>query len=116
MYSGVIHRLHPVLHLGATMGAHKTGRELPCMVCGKMIYRTKAYLARGHRKHTCGDPHCVSESMRGENNPFWGKVHDEETRIRIRKGRRTNPPKEKTGPPKGYKHTPEARAKIKAAL
>lgn len=94
----------------------KTGQELPCMICGKMVYRTRAYLARGHRKHTCGAAFCVSESMRGENNPFWGKIHDEETRVRIRAGRRNNPPKGKTGPPKGYRHTPEARAKIKAAL
>lgn len=98
------------------MANHKTGQELPCMICGKMVYRTKAYIARGHRKHTCGDPHCVSESMRGENNPFWGKLHDEETRIKIRVGRRANPPKTRTGPPKGYRHTPEARAKITAAL
>jgi len=54
--------------------------------------------------------------MRGKNNPFWGKTHDDATRVRIRAGRRANPPKGKTGPPKGYKHSPEARAAITAAL
>ena len=85
------------------------------MICGNPFYRRASYIRRGIRK-TCGKPECKSASMSGENNPFWGKVHDEETRIRIREGRRARPPRKKTGPPKGYKHTPEARAQISKAL
>jgi len=93
----------------------KNGENFPCIVCGKIFYRRRSYIKRGIRK-TCGDPTCKSESMRGEGNPFWGKQHDEVTRAKIRAGRRANPPKKRTGPPKGYRHTPEARAKISAAL
>jgi hypothetical protein len=81
-----------------------------------MVYKTRAYLLRGHKRVTCGASECKTKAMQGENNPFWGKIHDEATRLRIREGRRARPPKKKTGPPKGYKHTPEARAKITAAL
>lgn len=54
--------------------------------------------------------------MRGENNPFWGRAHDAETLERIRATKFSRPPQRKGGPSKGYKHTPEARAKITAAL
>lgn len=93
----------------------KTGREVPCFACGKLIYKTRAYLLRGHLKVTCGASECKTKAMQGENNPFWGKIHDEATRVRIREGRRAHPPKG-TGPKKGYKHTAEARAKITIAL
>lgn len=93
----------------------KSGQEIPCIICGEIFYRRRSYIQRGIRK-TCGKPECKSASMSGVNNPFYGKVHDEETRIKIRAGRRARPPKGKTGPPKGYKHSPEARAKIKEAL
>lgn len=92
----------------------KTGQEFPCVVCGKPFYRRRSYIARGIRK-TCGASECKSESMRGENNPFWGKAHDAASREKIKEGRRKNPPKG-TGPKKGYRHTPEARAKITSAL
>lgn len=98
------------------MPTPRTGQEVPCAVCGKMVYKQAAYLARGHRRITCGSLECKSANFRGENNPFWGKVHDEETRKRIRSGRRANPPKGRTGPPKGYKHTPEALEKMREAL
>lgn len=94
----------------------KSGQDIPCVTCGTLIYRTRAYLARGHRRMTCGNALCKQETMRGEGNPFWGKTHDEETRIRIRAGRRMNPPKKKTGPPKGWRQSPEARDKMRAAL
>jgi 5-methylcytosine-specific restriction endonuclease McrA len=85
------------------------------MICGQMFYRRRSYVQRGIRK-TCGKPECKSAAMSGENNPFWGKVHDEATRIKIRTGRRANPPKKKTGPPKGWRQSPEAREKMAAAL
>lgn len=111
---GVVHRLHPVLALGA-MPNIKSGQEVPCKICGALTYRTRAYIARGYRS-TCGSAACKSESMRGENNPFWGKIHDETTRVKIRAGRRARPPKTKTGPPKGWRQSPEAREKMSAAL
>jgi 5-methylcytosine-specific restriction endonuclease McrA len=94
----------------------KTGQEVPCFACGKLVYKTRAYLLRGHKRVSCGAPECKTKSMQGENNPFWGKIHDEATRQRIRETRRATPYKTKPGPPKGYKHTPEARAKITIAL
>lgn len=90
------------------------GREVPCMICSTMIYRDKAYLARTKRI-TCGASECRSKASMGEHNPFWGKVHDDVTLLRIRESKRSRPPQRKGGPPKGYKHTPEARAKITAA-
>lgn len=97
------------------MPAIKTGQEFPCMVCGAIFYRRRSYIARGIRK-TCGKPFCKSASMSGVNNPFWGKTHDEGTLNRIRNTRRSRPTRKRTGPPKGYKHTPEARQKITEAL
>lgn len=85
------------------------------MICGTIFYRSRSHILRGIRK-TCGKSECKSASMRGENNPFWGKVHDETTRIKIRAGRRANPPKKRTGPPKGYRHSPEAREKIRESV
>lgn len=95
------------------MVARKTGSYHPCKVCGTPVWRTPSAVRRNIRQ-TCSKA-CLSEMMSGPGNPFWGKVHDEATRQKIREGRRANPPK-KTGPPKGYKHSPEARAKISEAL
>jgi 5-methylcytosine-specific restriction endonuclease McrA len=94
----------------------KTGQEIPCVVCGKLVYKTRAYLARGHKRITCGDFECKSKSLSGEHNPFWGKNHSQETIDRINTSKRSRPPQKKGGPPKGYKHTPEARAKITESL
>lgn len=115
MYCGVVHRLHPDFTLGAFMPNIKTGQEVACFVCGKMVYKCRAYLDRGFKRMTCGSLECKSEKFRGENNPYWGKTHDEETRVRIRAGRRANPPKKKTGPPKGWSQTPAMREKMSAA-
>lgn len=93
----------------------RTGKIIKCCVCGEERYRTLSYLARGHTRMTCKSFACKAAAHAGENNSFWGKIHDEETRVRIREGRRANPPKG-TGPKKGiFKHTPEAREKIRAA-
>lgn len=93
----------------------KTGEEFACIICGKIVYRRASQLARGIRK-TCGSYECKSASMRGEKNPFWGKNHPPEVLERIATAHRARPYKTKPGPPKGSKHTPEARAKISAAL
>jgi 5-methylcytosine-specific restriction endonuclease McrA len=95
-------------------GRKKTGEYIACRICGTLVYRQRSHINRGINV-TCGKRECISESMKGENNPFWGKNHDAETRERIKDGRRAHPPKG-TGPKKGYQHTPEARAKITAAL
>ena len=93
----------------------KTGKEVPCFVCKKPVYKCAGYLARGYQRITCGSPECKRQRFIGENNPFWGKVHDDETRLRIRKARAARPPKN-TGPRKGiFKHSPEAREKIRVA-
>lgn len=98
------------------MSAKKTGREVPCFVCGRMTYKTAHYLARGFKKITCGDPNCKSEKFLGSNNPFWNRTHSEQTRHLIKERRAKNPPKG-TGPQKGiFKHSPEARARISEAL
>lgn len=96
-------------------GPKRKGHEVPCIICGAMIYRDLAYIARTKRI-TCTSSECRSKAVQGENNAFWGKIHDEATKARIRETRRANPSKKKTGPPKGSKHTPEAREKISAAL
>ncbi len=55
--------------------------------------------------------------MSGENNPFWGKSHSPEIRDKIKATRRARPAPKGTGPKKGvFKQTPEARAKMSAAL
>lgn len=93
----------------------KTGIEFPCMICGKIVYRRGSQIARGIRK-TCGNPECKSASMRGANNPFWGKQHAPETIERINASKRARP-QSSHGPAKGsFRHTPEARAKMSAAL
>jgi 5-methylcytosine-specific restriction endonuclease McrA len=95
-------------------GPKRRGREVPCMICSTMIYRDAAYLARTKRV-TCGASECRSKAGMGEHNPFWGRAHDEATIQRIRETKRARPTKKRTGPPKGYKHTPEALAKITEA-
>jgi hypothetical protein len=93
----------------------KSGQEFACMICGKMFYRRRSFIARGIHK-TCGASECKSASMSGVNNPFWGKNHDEQTLARMTATRRANPRKKKTGPPKGWRQSPEAREKMSAAL
>ena len=93
----------------------KTGRMVPCCVCGTLHYRPGHYLRRAHKRMVCRNPECLSKSFMGENNPFWGKIHNEATKERLRISRKSRPAHKNKGP-KGYKHTPEARAKITAAL
>ncbi len=96
-------------------GPKRRGREVPCIICGAMKYRDAAYLLRTKRV-TCASSDCRSKAVMGGGNAFWGKSHSPETIARIAETKRANPTKKRTGPPKGYKHTPEARAKITAAL
>ena len=94
----------------------RSGEYFPCVICGEQFYRRRSYVARGIRK-TCGKTECKSASMSGANNPFWGKTHSEEMKAQMVASHRARPgPRKRTGPPKGYKHTPEARAQITAAL
>jgi len=93
----------------------RTGKQFPCMICGKLFYRRASQIARGITK-TCGNPECKSKSMQGENNPFWGKDHPPEVRARIVASKILKHKGSKMAPPKGYKHTPEARAAMSAAV
>lgn len=93
----------------------RTGKQFPCTVCGKLFYRRASQIARGITK-TCGDPECKSKSMQGENNPFWGKDHSPEVLARIVASKLNKPRRTKMAPPKGYRHTPEARAAMSAAV
>lgn len=94
----------------------RAGQNLTCPHCNESFYRRPSHVRRGITK-TCGKRECISLSMQGEGNPFWGKTHSEETREALAKNPTAKPPGAKrTGPPKGYKHTPEARAKMSAAL
>ena len=95
-------------------GPRRNGQNVPCIVCGSLIYRDAAYIARTKRI-TCASKECRSQAAFGENNPFWGKSHSELTREKIRAAVRVNPPKG-TGPKKGiFKQSPEARAKMSEA-
>lgn len=92
----------------------RNGQTFTCPHCGDEFYRKASFIKRGITK-TCGKRECISVSMSKENNPFWGKEHSEEVLSKLREAK-TATPRKKTGPPKGYKHTPEARAKMSEAL
>lgn len=92
----------------------KTGQDFACPVCGKTYYRSGHEIKRGTRV-TCGDRECQIANRTGQNNPFYGRKHTDETRRKIKEGRAKNPPKG-TGPKKGvFKHTEEAKRKISEA-
>lgn len=93
----------------------ETGQWLSCSICGTRFYRRQSYVDRGIVL-TCGKSACKSAAMKGEGNPFWGKRHDETARQRMRSNHKAPAPGKKTGPPKGYRHTPEAREKMRQAM
>lgn len=111
--SGVVHRLHPFIPVCHIMG-RKTGSFHPCKICEKPVWRSPSNVARNIRQ-TCSKE-CKSKLMSGAGNPFWGKGHSEETRRLIAASKRARGYSKKPGPPKGYKHTAEAREKITQAL
>jgi 5-methylcytosine-specific restriction endonuclease McrA len=93
----------------------KTGHDHPCVICQKPVYRSPSDVVRN--KHlTCGSSECKTQMFRGERNPFWGKTHSQETREQIKATKAANPTLGRTGPPKGYQHTPEAKKKMRDAL
>lgn len=90
------------------------GQTLQCMICNADFYRRPSYISRGISK-TCGKRECISESMRRENNPFWGKDHSPEVREALSEARvaRESSRPRRYGPlPGAFKHTPETRAKM----
>ncbi len=99
----------------------KNGKDFICCICGDTFYRKASLIKRGITK-TCGKSECKSAYHQGEGNPFWGKNHTEEVKMAISNHRksaeRSGPGKGhgRGGPPKGYKHTPEARKKMSEAL
>lgn len=94
----------------------KTGQNVPCFACGKLFYVSGHYLARGHKRMACKNPDCRSKAVSGENNPFWGKIHDDKTKAMIRETKRAKPQKKRSKMLAGYKQSPEARAKMSEAL
>ncbi len=90
----------------------KNGAMFNCVICGDSFYRKRSFIERGITK-TCGKTECKSKFFSGPGNPAWGNVPSIEARQAVRE---SNLSRKKTGPPKGYKHTPEARAKISEAL
>lgn len=91
----------------------QTGEWLNCVICSKPFYRRPSFISRGIDK-TCGASECKSSFFSGANNPFWGKDHTEAVKQALSQHRTAV--ERKPGPPKGYKHTPEARAKISQAM
>lgn len=90
----------------------RNGKMFKCIVCGNEFYRKLSFIKRGIT-NTCGKSSCKSTFFSGENNPAWGRIVTEEHRKAVRD---SNISRKRTGPPTGYKHTPEARAKISQAL
>ena len=88
----------------------QNGAMFNCVICGKEFYRRRSFIDRGIT-NTCGKSECKSKFFSGPNNPAWGRVPTKENRRSVSAAN-----KKRTGPPKGYKHTAEARAKITAAL
>ena len=88
----------------------KNGAIFNCVICGEEFYRKRSFIERGIT-NTCGKSECKSKFFRGPNNPAWGRIPSTENRIAVSESN-----KRRTGPPKGYKHTPEARAKISSAM
>jgi len=116
------------------MAKARQGQTFTCQFCGTLFYRRPSHILRGIVK-TCGAPSCKSKAVMGENNPYWGKEHSPEIRDLIAKTKRARTQhlekmeakkadiaKRKaegtfrSGPPKGYQHTPEARAAMTASL
>ncbi len=88
----------------------KNGVMFNCVICGTEFYRKRSFIERGITK-TCGKSECKSRYGSGSNNPAWGRIPSAENREAV-----STANKRRTGPPKGYKHTPHARAKISEAL
>lgn len=99
------------------MANHRTGRFFTCPHCNEQFYRRGSHILRGITK-TCGKRECISASMMGAGNPFWGKNHTEEVTVKLSKLRRARADGvRKPGPAKGsYKASAEARAKISEAV
>ena len=88
----------------------RNGATFKCVVCGEPFYRKRSFIERGITK-TCGKTECKSKFFSGPNNPAWGNIPSEKTRNAVRQSNLKRPRK-----PGGYKHTPEAKAKMSAAL
>lgn len=95
----------------------RKGTYFTCPHCHDEFYRRPSHVRRGIKK-TCGKTECLSKSQMGSGNSFWGKNHSPETLTKIqsmRRARVSESPRRGRGPV-GYKHTPEARARISASL
>jgi 5-methylcytosine-specific restriction endonuclease McrA len=86
------------------------GATFKCVICGKEFYRKRSFIERGIT-NTCGKSACKSGFFSGSNNPAWGRIPTDDNREAVSQSN-----KKRTGPPKGYKHTLEARAKMSEAV
>ncbi len=96
----------------------RNGQTFVCQYCQKEFYRKASFIKRGITK-TCGDRECISKSMQGDGNPYWGKNHSEEVKIALRAAKTARPPNKFRGHrfgDNGEKHSPETRAKMAANM
>lgn len=95
----------------------RKGQWFTCRICGVSFYRKPSEIAR-RCTQTCGRIECISENLKGGNNPFWGKGHSLEMRAylsKIKSARISGG--HRRGPVKGtFSHSPEARRKMSEAL
>lgn len=94
----------------------RLGQTFVCKHCGDQFYRRPSHVRRGITK-TCGKRQCISQSMMGENNPFWNGKHPPELREKLSTMRkaRSSPRPRKPVAAGHYSHSPEAREKIAEA-
>lgn len=85
------------------------GALFNCVICGVEFYRKRSFIERGITK-TCGQSECKSRYFTGPTNPAWGRVPSPENRMAV-----SDANTKRTGPPKGFRHTMEAREKIREA-
>lgn len=90
------------------MYKHEPGQYFNCISCGKEFYR-QAWRIRKRQTEYCSNA-CVGNSHIGRHNPFWGKVHSDETKRKISESRKGKAIGNKNA--LGYHHTEEARKRI----
>lgn len=92
----------------------RKGKEFNCRQCGKLFYRGPAQITNGSIHH-CSMA-CLGKSMMGSQAKmfgFGGRRHSEATKQKISESRKGKNLKNQTA--LGYKHTKEARQKIREA-
>jgi len=94
---------HPDKETRAKMAAAQTGRRHSIATREKMSASNKGMKKSPEYRAA------MSAARKGEDGPFWGRHHTEETKLKIAKGQRRKPIRT------GWKHTAETKEKIRAA-